>query len=149
MEGLRRDGSRFPMELAVTELQRLGLANEPLPAQQDRAGWPALRERFAAVFATRTRDEWVRAFAESDACVAPVLAFGEVAAHPHAVARGSHVTVGGVVQPAPAPRLSRTPGAVTGPPPERGTGGRAALLDWGFADADIAALQAQGLGFGA
>ena len=128
-------------------LQRLGIADEPLPAQHDRAGWPALRARFAAAFAKRTRDEWMRVFADSDACVAPVLAFGEADAHPQAVARGSYVTVGNVRQPAPAPRFSRTPGAIGGPPPERGSGGRAALLDWGFSDDDIAALQAQGLGF--
>jgi alpha-methylacyl-CoA racemase len=128
-------------------LQRLGIAHEALPAQHDRAGWPALRARFAAVFATRPRDEWMRVFADSDACVAPVLPFGEAGAHPQAVARGSYATVGNVTQPAPAPRFSRTPGAIGGPPPERGSGGRAALVDWGFADADIAALQAQGVGF--
>jgi alpha-methylacyl-CoA racemase len=128
-------------------LRRLGLADEPLPAQHDRSGWPVLRARFAAAFAARTRDEWMREFADSDACVAPVLAFGEADAHPHAVARGSYATVGGVTQPAPAPRFSRTPGAIGGPPPERGSGGRAALADWGFSDADIAGLQAQGAGF--
>ena len=111
---------RFYAEL----LQRLGIAHEPLPAQHDRAGWPALRARFAAVFATRTRDDWMRAFADSDACVAPVLAFGEAAAHPHAVARGSYATVGGVTQPAPAPRFSRTPGAIGGAA-ARARGGRA------------------------
>ena len=128
-------------------VQRLGIGGEPLPAQYDRAGWPALRARFVAAFATRTRDEWMRVFADSDACVAPVLAFGEAGAHPHAVARESYATVGNVTQPAPAPRFSRTPGAIGGPPPERGSGGRAALADWGFADAEIAALQAQGAGF--
>ena len=128
-------------------LRRLGLAHEPLPAQHDRSGWPMLRARFAAAFAARTRDEWMREFADSDACVAPVLAFGEAVAHPHAVARGSYASVGGVTQPAPAPRFSRTPGAIGGPPPERGSGGRAALADWGFADDEIDALHGQGVGF--
>ncbi len=127
-------------------LQRLGLAADTLPAQHDRARWPELRARLAAAFVTRTRDEWARAFAGSDACVAPVLTFAEAPAHPHAHARGAYVNVGGVPQPAPAPRFSRTPGAVRGAPPERGAGGHAALRDWGFDDAAIAELRAAGVG---
>jgi len=128
-------------------LRRLGIAEEPLPAQHDRTGWQQLRARFAGIFLTRTRDEWVRVFEGSDACFAPVLTFAEAARHPHALARGAHAAVGKVLQPAPAPRFSRTPGAVRGPAPERGEGGRAALVDWGFSAAEIAALGAQGLGF--
>jgi alpha-methylacyl-CoA racemase len=128
-------------------LQRLQLAGEALPAQHDRAGWPRLRERFAGVFRTRTRDEWCRAFEGSDACFAPVLTFAEAAQHPHAVARSAYVTVGKVTQPAPAPRFSRTPGSVRRPPPERGACGRDALVDWGFAGAEIDDLAALGLGF--
>ncbi len=128
-------------------LQRLGLADEGLPAQHDRAGWPALRDRFAQVFRARTRDEWVRRFEGSDACFAPVLTFSEAARHPHNVSRGGHVEVGGIAQPAPAPRLSRTPPAVRGASPERGAQGGAALRDWGFTPAEIDALRAQGLGF--
>src|SRR5947207_2552102 len=101
-------------------LRRLGLSAESLPDQNDPAGWPALRARFAAEFRTRTRDEWCRVFDGSDACFAPVLTFAEAAAHPHAIARKGHVSVGNVTQPAPAPRFSRTPGAVRGAPPERG-----------------------------
>jgi len=128
-------------------LARLGLAGEALPAQHDRAGWPQLRERFAAVFRTRTRDEWCEVFAGSDACFAPVLTFAEAAQHPHAVARAAHVRVGDVTQPAPAPRFSRTPGAVRGAPPERGARGRDALVDWGFTGAQVDELAALGLGF--
>ncbi len=128
-------------------LDRMGLAGEKLPDQDDRAGWPALRARFAAVFATKTRDEWCRVFDGSDACFAPVLSFAESAMHPHAIARRGHVAVGKVTQPAPAPRFSRTPGKVRGAPPERGAQGREALADWGFADAEIARLADQGLGF--
>ncbi|MCC7328016.1 MAG: CoA transferase [Burkholderiales bacterium] len=127
-------------------LERLGLADEALPDPQDRAGWPTLRARFAQVLATKTRDEWSRSFAGSDACVAPVLNFTEAAAHPHAIARGSHVTLGNITQPAPAPRFSRTPGAVRGTPPERGEGGRAALADWGFTADEIERLRALGAG---
>jgi len=133
---------RFYAEL----LERLGLAGEALPAQHDRAGWPRLRERFAGVFRTRTRDEWCRSFEGSDACFAPVLTFAEAALHPHALARNAHVAVGGVTQPAPAPRFSRTPGSVRGAPPERGAGGREALVDWGYTDREIDDLAAQGLG---
>jgi alpha-methylacyl-CoA racemase len=128
-------------------LQRLGLAGESLPAQHDREGWPLLRERFARVFAQRTRGEWERVFADSDACAFPVLSFAEAAAHPHASTRDSHVDVEGILQPAPAPRFSRTPGGVQRRPPERGAHGRLALLDWGFDDDAIARLRALGVGF--
>jgi alpha-methylacyl-CoA racemase len=118
-------------------LRRLGLSDESLPDQHDRAGWPVLRERFAAVIRTRTRDEWCSVFDGSDACVAPVLSFAEASTHPHNVARGAHVVIGDIVQPAPAPRFSRMPGGVRGPPPERGALGREALRDWGFSPAEI------------
>ncbi|MEO7151397.1 MAG: CaiB/BaiF CoA-transferase family protein, partial [Burkholderiaceae bacterium] len=127
-------------------LQRLGLADEALPAQHDRAGWPRLRERYTTVFASKTRDEWCAVFDGSDACFAPVLGFTESRAHPHQVERAASVTIGRVAQPAPAPRFDRTPGAVRGAPPERGEHGRAALADWGFDAAEVAALAALGLG---
>jgi alpha-methylacyl-CoA racemase len=102
-------------------LTGLGLDGEDLPAQYDRAGWPALRTRFTEVFAGRTRDEWTAVFTGTDACVTPVLAFGEVAQHPHLAARGTIVERDGVPQAAPAPRFSRTaavlPGAPTAPEP--------------------------------
>jgi alpha-methylacyl-CoA racemase len=128
-------------------LSRLGLTYEELPAQHDRAGWPLLRARFAAIFRTRTRDEWCRAFEGSDACFAPVLTFSEAKSHPHNAARQNSVNVEGTDQPAPAPRFSRTPGAVRGAPPQRGARGAAALRDWGLSPAEIEALRAQGLGF--
>ena len=90
-------------------LERVGLGGEELPAQLDRAGWPRLRERLAAVFRTRTRDEWCRLLEGTDACVAPVLSPAEAPAHPHNHARGTFVQVAGVTQPAPAPRFGRTP----------------------------------------
>jgi len=133
---------RFYAEL----LTRLGLDAATLPAQYDRKGWPALRSAFDEVFATRTRDEWCAVFEGSDACVAPVLGFGEAPDHPHNRARGSFVEVDGVVQPAPAPRFLGTPSEIRGPAPQRGQHGVAALRDWGF-DADaIARLKALGLG---
>ncbi|HEX5199029.1 MAG TPA: CaiB/BaiF CoA-transferase family protein [Actinoplanes sp.] len=94
-------------------LDGLGLAEADLPGQLDRDRWPALRARFADVFATRTRDEWAAVFAGTDACVAPVLSPTEAPAHPHNRARKTFVEVDGLAQPAPAPRFGRTP---AGPP---------------------------------
>ncbi len=128
-------------------LRRLGLADEALPAQHDRARWPELRRRVAQVFATKTRDEWAAVFEGSDACVSPVLTFAEAKAHPHNAARSAHVVVGGVEQPAPAPRFSRTAGEIRGAPPERGARGAEALADWGFDAAAIERLRSQGVGF--
>ncbi len=88
-------------------LTGLGLAGK-LPAQLDPANWPTLREKFAEIFATRTRDEWAQVFAGTDACVAPVLSPAEAPAHPHNAARGVFTEVGGVTQPSPAPRFGRS-----------------------------------------
>ncbi len=119
---------------------RLGLDDPAAPALPDRrdpSQWPQLRDRLAEVFATRSRDEWVAVFEGSDACVAPVLTYRESADHPHLRERGTWVDVHGIVQPAPAPRFSRTPGALTTPPPAIGADTRAALLDWGIDDVDL------------
>ncbi|MCY1339043.1 Acetyl-CoA:oxalate CoA-transferase [compost metagenome] len=146
-----RDGKYFsigPVEqrFYAELLQRLGLDASELPAQYDRSGWPVLRQRFEAVFQSRTRDEWCAAFEGSDACVAPVLEFSEAPQHPHHRARGSFIEVDGVVQPAPAPRFLGTPSEVVRSAPARGQHGAAALRDWGFDDDGIAQLQAMGLG---
>jgi alpha-methylacyl-CoA racemase len=87
------------------EFVRLLAPGDDLPDQHDRAGWPVLRERFAAAFARRTRPEWIEIFEGTDACVAPVLSFAEAAGHPHLVGRGTFVTRDGVVRPAAAPRF--------------------------------------------
>ncbi|MCO8269516.1 CoA transferase [Actinoplanes sp. TRM 88003] len=110
-------------------LAGLGLDDEVLPDQYDRSGWPELRARFTSRFASRSRDEWTRVFAEADACVAPVLTPAEAPAHPHNRARRTFVDVDGVTQPAPAPRLSRTPASEPQPP----TAATVAevLEDWG------------------
>jgi len=128
-------------------LRRLGLEDENLPGQNERKGWPLLRERFSAIFKTRTRDEWCTVFEGSDACFAPVLSFSESRRHAHNVARKGYVSVAGVEQPAPAPRFSRTPPEVRRAPPERGEGGAQALRDWGFSEAEISRAKAQGLNF--
>ena len=127
-------------------LARLGLDVALAATQHDRGTWPALRARLAARFAERTRGEWVTAFAGSDACFAPVLTFAESRAHPHVAARAGTIEVGGIAQPAAAPRFDRTPSADPEPPPERGQGGSAALTSWGFDAAAIAQLRELGVG---
>ncbi|HET7326825.1 MAG TPA: CaiB/BaiF CoA-transferase family protein [Nocardioidaceae bacterium] len=89
-------------------VDRFGVAD--LPDREDPARWPALRAALADRFAQRTQAEWVAEYAGTDACVAPVLTPAEAAKHPHLAARGSYLEWGGVLQPAPAPRFSRTPG---------------------------------------
>ncbi len=106
-------GSLEPQFYAAL-LTGLGLTDTDLPAQFDRDRWPELRARFTEVFATRSRDEWTATFADVDACVTPVLAFGEVAAHPHLAARNTIVEPDGVPQAAPAPRFSRTSTEIPG-----------------------------------
>ena len=92
-------------------LDRIGLGDEDLPAQYDRSSWPAMKQRFAAVFRTKTRDEWQALLEGTDACFAPVYRFGEAHTHGHNVARNAFPTdPDGNRQVAPAPRLSRTPG---------------------------------------
>jgi alpha-methylacyl-CoA racemase len=113
-----------------------------LPAQHDRAGWPALREAFAARFAQRSQQDWTSAFSGTDACVAPVRTMTEAPADPQLAARGTYVTAGGVMQPAPAPRFGDgTPGAPIGALPAglvapAGADTRAVLTELGFGDAD-------------
>jgi alpha-methylacyl-CoA racemase len=123
-------------------LRRLGLDGGDLPAQLDRDGWPLLRERLAALFRTRTREEWCELLAGTDACVAPVLGLGEAPAHPHNRARGTFVDVGGVTQPAPAPRFSRTPCDPPAPAARPGEHTDQALADWGLPPDKIARLRA-------
>jgi alpha-methylacyl-CoA racemase len=127
------------------ELVRLlGFKPDELPDQNDRPRWPEMKERFAEVFATRTRDEWEEIFTGTDACVAPVLSPGEAPDHPHLRARGTFTEVAGVVQPAPAPRFSGTPGAIRRPPPNPGQHGDDALAEWGLDRGDIDGLRASG-----
>jgi alpha-methylacyl-CoA racemase len=112
-------------------LDGLGLTGEDLPNQLDRDAWPGLKERFAAVFATRTRDEWAAVFEGTDACVTPVLSYAEAPQHPHLSARETFAELNGAMQPSPAPRFSRTGADKPGPPPTAGEHTDAVLADWG------------------
>jgi len=127
-------------------VQRLKLKD--VPGQHDRKRWPDLRKKIARAFRSKTRAQWCKVFEGSDACFAPVLSWSEARRDAHNVFRNSFLEVAGVEQPSPAPRFSRTPGAVRRAPPERGEGGGDALTDWGFNPNEIAKFRSLGLGFG-
>jgi alpha-methylacyl-CoA racemase len=114
-----------------------------LPFQLDAGGWDDWRAVLGKAFLAKTRDEWAEHFAGSDACVTPVLSPWEAHQHPHAVARDSFVDVAGVVQPAPAPRFSRTPAATPVAPDDGGRDPVGTLTAWGVPDAE--SLVADGL----
>jgi alpha-methylacyl-CoA racemase len=123
-------------------LEKTGIDDAAFAAQMDRDAWPALSDKLAAVIKTRTRDEWDATMLGSDVCYAPVLSLSEAPKHPHNVARQTFVEIGGVMQPAPAPRFSRTVPEVQGPP--EGARNEASLKAWGFSDGDVAKLQSAG-----
>ena len=114
----------------------LGLDPAEVPDRGDPALWPRLRSTLAAAFAARSQAEWTEVFADSDACVAPVVPLHRAPQQPHLAARAAYTQVEGVTQPAPAPRFGRTPGAIARPPAATGQHTREALADWGVADVD-------------
>lgn len=121
----------FEPQFYAQLLDALGLKAEDLPAQFDTAAWDEAGRKLEAIFRTRTREEWCGLMEGTDICFAPVLHLSEAPEHPHLKARGTFVEAFGVTQPAPAPRFSRTPGAIQGPPPAAGEGGDALLVAWG------------------
>jgi alpha-methylacyl-CoA racemase len=125
-------------------LQRLGMQDEDVPPQMDREGWPATKERFTKLFRTKTREEWCEILEGTDVCFGPVLDFDEAPEHPHNRARETFIEIDGVVQPAPAPRFSRTPSAVQRPPSEPGADTEEGLLAWGFSQTDLNRLRTAG-----
>jgi alpha-methylacyl-CoA racemase len=122
-------------------LDRLGLDADALPHQMDRSQWPDMKQRFEALFKTKTRDQWCELLEQTDVCFAPVLTMPEAAAHPHARHRESFVEVAGQLQPAPGPRFSRTPCEIQGPPVRPGEHTDDALRDWGIDPAEVARLR--------
>jgi alpha-methylacyl-CoA racemase len=126
-------------------VRRTGVADELLERRWDVADWPRQRAEMAAVFRTRSRDEWWELLAGEDACVTPVLTMKEAASFAHNTARGTFEEVDGVVQPSPAPRFSRTPAsaanAVAGPGADSG----AILRELGYDDAAIDAFRSAGV----
>ncbi|TFH25394.1 MAG: CoA transferase, partial [Myxococcales bacterium] len=124
------------------ELLRLtGLEGEDLPQQLDATSWPAMRERLATIFKSKTRQEWCDIMEGTDVCFAPVLSLAEAPEHPHMKARATFIEVDGVTQPAPAPRFSRTPGEVRCPPRLAGHDTGELLAEAGYSQEEIAALE--------
>lgn len=136
-------GSIEPQFYAL--LLRLTGATDPaFSAQMDRAQWPTLKQKFAAIFRTRSRDEWCALMEGTDVCFAPVLDMDEAPQHPHNRARGTFIDVDGVTQPAPAPRFSRTAAELGLPPAAPGEQGADILADWGWPQDAIAGLRTRG-----
>jgi len=115
----------------------LGFSDETIPPKDDQSQWRNLKERIAEIFRSRTRVEWLETFGGTDACVTPVLSLGDAPTHPHNRARATFVEVGGVVEPAPAPRFSRTPSPRPTPSPGPGVHATGELLQWGLTQTDI------------
>ena len=127
------------------ELRRIaGLEDEAWDAQMDPNAWPKLKEKIAAIFRTKTREEWNALMEHTDVCYAPVLTMGEAIAHPHNQARETFVDVGGSPQPAPAPRYSRTVADTPQPAKQPGVDTDELLAELGLSDEDIAAHRAAG-----
>ena len=125
-------------------VRRMGLDPATLPAQYDRDTWPAMKARFAEIFRTKTRDEWCATLEGTDACFAPVLSLAEAPHHRHNVARETFVERDGIMQPAAAPRFSRTPAAIQCSPNAPGANTDEALRDWGFSADEVGSLRAAG-----
>jgi alpha-methylacyl-CoA racemase len=116
----------------------LGLSDDVAALRDDPSEWPRLRAAISHAFAARNRDDWAAVFEGTDACVAPVLSLTEAATHPHLAARGTFIEVGGVTQPAPAPRFSRTIPRQPTPPPPVGADALDVLRDWLIDDGMVA-----------
>lgn len=126
-------------------VERLGLVDDvDLARQMDPTTWPEMRERLTTLFKTKTRDEWCELLEGTDVCFAPVLTMDETIGHPHIQARDTIVNEFGLDQPAPAPRFSRTPGEIQGPPAWPGQHTDEVLGEWGFAADEIAVLRDAG-----
>jgi alpha-methylacyl-CoA racemase len=125
-------------------LSVMGLEPASLPSQNDRRDWPSMRERFASVFQTRTREEWVALAAGRDACLAPVLSIDEAPEHSQMQARNVYSAFDGLRHPSPAPRFERTPATLNRATPRPGQNSREALSDWGATVEEIAVLDARG-----
>ena len=136
-------GSIEPQFYALL-LEKTGINDPEFQRQMDRGAWDGLREKLAHVIAQKTQAEWDEIMGGTDVCFGPVLDLDEAPKHPHNVARETFVEVAGVIQPAPAPRFSATPGKIQGPPPSIGAHDQEALSEWGFSAGDIGALKAAG-----
>ena len=137
-------GSIEPQFYAL--LLKLGKIDDPdFINQQDQSKWPELKAKIAGIFKSKSRDEWCEIMEGSDVCFAPVLSMEEALQHPHNIARSTFIDIDGIVQPAPAPRFSRTVPEISAPPPMPGDHNESALLDWGLAKNEIQDLMNKGV----
>ena len=125
-------------------LEKAEITDPEFQEQLDEAAWPAKREKLDQLFKTRTRQQWCDIMEGTDVCFAPVLDLKEAPSHPHNIDRKTFVELDGVVQPAPAPRFSRTQGEIQGPAAMVGEHTREVLSAWNFTDQEIGELQASG-----
>lgn len=124
-------------------LKLTGLEGEDLPHQMDEAGWPIIKARLTEIFKGKTRDEWCEIMEGTDVCFAPVLSLLEAAEHPHNKARETFVEIDGVLQPAPAPKFSRTKSEIQHPPCAPGQHTDEVLAEWGVDESKIGDLKAK------
>ena len=136
-------GSLEPQFYALL-LEKAVITDPEFQEQLDEAAWPAKREKLNQLFKTRTRQQWCDIMEGTDVCFAPVLDLKEAPTHPHNIDRKTFVELEGVVQPAPAPRFSRTQGEIQGPAAMAGEHTREVLSAWNFTDQEIGELQASG-----
>ena len=137
-------GSIEPQFYALL-LEKAGLDREKFKPQMDAKQWPALKAELTRVFKTKTQAQWCQIMEGSDVCFAPVLSIFEAPDHPHNKARNSFVSIDGVVQPAPAPRFSRTKPEISHGARRPGEDSAAVLKDCGFSAQEIKSLQASGI----
>ncbi|MGW8321106.1 MAG: CaiB/BaiF CoA transferase family protein [Thermodesulfobacteriota bacterium] len=136
-------GSIEPQFYALL-LKHTGIDDPDYQNQMDQTKWPAFKKRFAEIFKTKTRDEWCEIMEGTDTCFAPVLSLDEAKDHPQNRTRDTFIEVEGVLQPAPAPRFSRTRPGTPNPPPKVGEHTEAVLADFGFGTDEIQGLKAAG-----
>lgn len=131
----------------ATFIERLGLGDDPDFAgpQYDTTRWPRMQQRLVELFKQQTRAHWAALFDHTDDCVWPVLTMREAPSHPHNLAREAFVDIAGVRQPAPTPRLSRTPGTIQNPPPLLGENSREILSGLGLSETEVSHLVANGV----
>lgn len=135
-----------PVELKFYHnlLDGLGITDHDAYPQRERALWPQLREKFATIFKTKTREQWIEVFDGREACVTPVLSMSEAPKDPHNIARQTFVEIDGVIQPSHAPKFSSMPQPASATIATLGEHNKTALLDWGFSSTEISTLQEKG-----
>jgi len=136
-------GSIEPQFYALLK-HHAGLSEEDFGDQNNAAAWPQMKQKLTAVFLQKSQAEWCAIMEGTDVCFAPVLSFMDAPAHPANVARKTYIDVGGVTQPAPAPRFSRTPSSVRHPGPNPGQDTDTVLAAMGFAEREISELKHKG-----